>query len=157
MIKFEFNGIKIKAAVEVEQHDFQDAFGRTRSRFDRSITVEAGFWNFRIMENLSEFAFIKSTLQYFMQGYWKRASKAGGKIDLSKTLHHHHIHAGKQSLWFVARQKDGKHYLQICLKEEGATVNEVYLDGQEVIMLDIAIGKAINLLSPSIKSSELCY
>ena len=38
--------------------------------------------------------------------------------------------------------------MQIILKKAGETVNEIYLDGQETIMLDIAIAKAIALLTP---------
>jgi hypothetical protein len=37
----------------------------------------------------------------------------------------------------------------VSIQKAGQTVNELYLDGQEVIMLDIAIGKALNLLPPS--------
>ncbi len=56
--------------------------------------------------------------------------------------------AHPQSLYLVARQKNGIHYLEISLIEKGKTANNIYLSGQEVIMLDIAIGKAINLLTP---------
>ena len=91
---------------------------------------------------------MKSCLQYFMQGYWKRSNKEGGKIDLAKGLHHEDFGAGRSSLYFVAKQKDKKHYLQISLQQAGETVNEIYLDGQETIMLDIAIAKAIGLLTP---------
>ena len=54
----------------------------------------------------------------------------------------------QQSLCLVARQKNSIHSLEIILIENGKTANNIYLSGQEVIMLDIAIGKAINLLSP---------
>ena len=37
------------------------------------------------------------------------------------------------------------------MTEDGRPAGEVYLSAQEVIMLDIAIGKAINLLSPDYK------
>lgn len=56
---------------------------------------------------------------------------------------------GDKILNFVARQKDNQHYLHIYVQENGRTTNEVYLDGQETIMLDIALGKAINLLTPT--------
>ncbi len=48
----------------------------------------------------------------------------------------------------IARQKNGIQSLEISVADNGMPAGEVYLSGQEVIMLDIAIGKAINLLSP---------
>lgn len=152
MIEFDFKGIKIEATVEMEQHDYRDAGGHYKSRFDRETKVVVRFWGFTIDGNLTELTFVKSTLNYFMQCYWKRTSKEGSKIDLAKGLHHETSLTGRQSLYFVARQKDKKHFLQICLQQRGATVNESYLDGQEVIMLDIVIGKAINLLTPTTTS-----
>ncbi|HEX2768855.1 MAG TPA: hypothetical protein VHN12_06190 [Geobacteraceae bacterium] len=56
----------------------------------------------------------------------------------------------QETLCFVAKQKDKRNYLQISLAKKGETIKEEYLDGQEVIMLDIALGKAINLLTPSL-------
>jgi len=41
--------------------------------------------------------------------------------------------------------------LQISLQQSGKTVHEIYLDGQETIMLDIAIAKAISILTPNKK------
>jgi hypothetical protein len=35
------------------------------------------------------------------------------------------------------------------LLKDGKVINEIYLDDPEVIMLDIALAKAINLLSPN--------
>ena len=150
MINFDFNGIKVEAKVEMVQHTYKDAGKNQRTRFDRNVKVFAEFWDYKIWdENLMEFAFIKSTLQYFMQLYWKRPSKDGRRIDLVKCLRRNNTSWGDLVLFFVARQKNNQYFLQVCLQKEGKTENEVYLDGQEVIMLDIAIGKAINLLSPN--------
>ena len=149
MLEYDYKGIRIDALFEMEQRTYKDADGRMRTRFERKVLVGVRFWEFNIWNgNLHEFAFVKSTLQYFMQAYWKRASKEGGKIDLAKGLHHEAPATGRQLLSFVARQKDKQHFLHICLQQKGVTVNETYLDGQEVIMLDIAIGKAISLLAP---------
>lgn len=148
-MEFEFKGITISATVEMEQHDYQDADKRWRTRFERDVRVHVEFWDFSLWYgNLQELAFVKSILNYFMQAYWRRSSKQGDQIDLDKALHRETSYAGRQALYFVARQKNKKHFLQICLEQDGETVNEVYLDGQEVIMLDVAIGKAISLLPP---------
>ncbi|WP_298268564.1 hypothetical protein [Geobacter sp.] len=154
MIKFDFNGIKIEATVEMKQHDYRDSGGHYRSRADRNGKVVARFWGFTIDGDLTELAFVKSMLNYFMQCYWKRTSKEGSKIELAKFLCHETKKEGQQKLFFIARQKNKKHFLQICFQQRGATVNECYLDGQEVIMLDIAIAKAISLLSPAVIESD---
>jgi len=145
MIKYDFKGIKVTAETNMIQHDFEDADNKYRTRFDRENTVTVQFWEFVIDDNLTGLAFVKSSLNYFMQGYWKRSGKDGSKVDLAKCLCHRD---GQQSLYFTARQKDNKHFLHISLQQGGVTVNECYLDGQEVIMLDVAIGKAISLLMP---------
>ena len=148
MVEFDFKGIKVEATVVTERYDYKDANYKAQTRFNRNVVVSADFWNFRIVNDLYDLAFVRSTLNYFMHCYWKRTSKEGHKIELAKELHYEDVYTGKKSLIFTARQKDKKHFLQICLQQGGSMVNEVYLDGQEVIMLDIAIIKAINLLSP---------
>ena len=151
MIDFEFKGIKIVATVNYERSDYQDAGSRKRTRFDRTLKVYADFWDFRIWNgNLYEFAFIKSILQYFSHAVPKRSSKVAGKINLVKCLQREDYSSTKvQSLYLVARQKNDQQYLHIYTqKDVGITENEVYLDLQEVMMLDIAFGKAINLLTP---------
>lgn len=84
-----------------------------------------------------------------MHAYWKRSGKEASKIDLAKVLQHQSSHAGRQSLYFVGRRKEKKRFLHICLQQTGTKNTECYLDGQEVIMLDIALGKAINLPAPA--------
>ena len=154
MVDFEFKGIRINALVDMEQRTYKDADGRQKTRFDRNVSVGVRFWDFVIWNgDLHELAFVKSALQYFMQAYWKRSSKEGSKIDLLKVLYREDSHTGQQSLHFTSRQKDKKHFLQICFVKQFVTVNEIYLDGQEVIMLDIAIGKAISLLAPTAADS----
>jgi hypothetical protein len=148
-VEFEFKGIRVAATVEIGQSDYKDADNRLRTRFERAVRVHVRFWDFFLENgNLQEFAFVKSTLNYFMQAYWKRSSKEGGRIELVKALHHENPRDGRQALYFSARQKNKKNFLHICLTQNGATVDEVYLDGQEVIMLDVAIGRAISLLPP---------
>jgi len=158
VIDFDYKGIRVEATVDTQQIDYKDAGNRNRTRFERNVQVFVHFWDFVIWNgNLQELAFVKSCLQYFMQGYWKRASKEGSKIDLAKALHHEDAREGRLSLYFIARQKDKKHYLQICLQRAGKTVNEIYIDGQEAIMLDIALSKAINLLTPNNQQSTSLF
>ena len=147
MIDFNFKGISVSATVEMERYDYRDKGGHYKTRFNRNTLVKADFWGFVVDNDLTELATVKSTLNYFMQAYWKRSSKAGSKIELASVLKHDYG-AHPQSLFLVARQKNGIHYLEISLSEKSKTANNIYLSGQEVIMLDIAIGKAINLLTP---------
>jgi hypothetical protein len=151
VIKFEFKGIKIAAMVEMERYDYRDANNHARTRFDRKVLVTADFWNFHIVNDLYDLAFVKATLNYFMQAYWKRSSKEGSRIDLATALDHGSDcppYGFMQSLNLIARQKNKKHFLEVSLFENGHPAGEIYLGGQEVIMLDIALGKSINLLTP---------
>jgi hypothetical protein len=151
MIKFNFKGIEISAIFEMEQHHYKDFDNRQKIRFEKKVHVFVKFWDYKLWdENLQEFAFIKSTLQSFMHA----CKKEGRKITLAKYLRRNDQHWGDLTLWFVARQKNNQYFLQVCLQKAGNTINEIFLDGQEVLMLDIAIGKAIGLLSP--ESVEDC-
>lgn len=147
MVDFEFKGIRVNATGELERYDYKDAGNRGQTRFNRNMVVTVGFWDFVIVNDLYELAMVKSTLSYFMQAYWKRSSKAGSKIELATALFHDD-EFNPQALNMIARQKNGIQSLEISVAENGMPAGEVYLSGQEVIMLDIAISKAINLLSP---------
>jgi len=150
MVEFEFKGISISSSVHMDERVYKDAGGHSRTRFDREVSVDVRFWNFDLRRgDLSQLAFIKSVLQYFMQAYWKRSTKEGSRIELAKSLARKDNKGNHETLCFVARQKDKRNYLQITLTKKGETVKEEYLDGQEVIMLDVALGKAINLLTPT--------
>jgi hypothetical protein len=147
MVDFEFKGIRVNATGELERYDYKDAGNRGQTRFNRNMVVTVGFWDFVIVNDLYELAMVKSTLSYFMQAYWKRSSKTGSKIELATVLFHDD-EFNPQALNMIARQKNGIQSLEISVADNGMPAGEVYLSGQEVIMLDIAIGKAINLLSP---------
>jgi hypothetical protein len=151
MVEFDFKGIKVVATVVIDRQEYKDSNYKAQTRFNRDVVASVGFWNFNIVNDLYDFAFVKSTLNYFMQCYWKRTSKEGSKIDLATALEHgddRPPYVINQSLNMVARQKDKKHFLEISLTENGKPAGKVYLSGREVIMLDIAISKAIHLLSP---------
>jgi len=147
MIDFEFKGIRVNAKVELERYDYKDANNRGQTRFNRNMAVTVGFWDYIIVNDLYELAMVKSTLSYFMQAYWKRSSKAGSKIELATALFHDDDF-NPQALNLIARQKNGIQSMEVSVADNGMPAGEVYLSAQEVIMLDIAIGKAINLLSP---------
>jgi len=156
MIEYDYKGIKVEATAEMSQHDYVDAGGHSRARFDRNARVVVRFWSFAIDGNLTELTYVKSILNYFMQCYWKRTSKEGNRIELAKSIEHYdkHHRENPQTLNFMARQKNKKHYLEISLYTNGVPDGETYLDGQEVIMLDIALGKAITLLTPKVVEYE---
>lgn len=87
-----------------------------------------------------------------MQAYWKRSTKEGSRIALDETLTHIVVEEKytTSTLRFNARQKNKINCLYICQENNrGEKVGEIYLSGREVIMLDVAIGKAINMLSPT--------
>ena len=147
MVDFEFNGICVNATAEISWRELKDSGGHHVNRFDRNTNVKVSFWDFVIFNDLFELAMVKSTLSYFMQAYWKRSSKAGSKIELATVLFHDDDF-NPQALNMIAKQKNGIQSLEVSVADNGILSGEVYLSAQEVIMLDIAIGKAINLLSP---------
>ena len=153
MIDFEFKEICVNATVEIARREFRDSQGHHLNRFDRNTRVKVSFWNFVIDNDLYQLAMVKSTLNYFMQAYWKRSSKGGSKIELATALEHGDLFT-LQSLNLIARQKNGIQYLEVSVAEDGKPAGEVYLSAKEVIMLDIAISKAINLLTPDYKIIE---
>lgn len=138
----------------MRQHDYLISETEVRSRHDKEVSLNVRFWEFVIDDNLHELAFAKSILHYFMQAFWKRSSKDGSRIDLAKSLCRQGPDHGRQSLTFVARQKDNKNFLHIALLQDKVMINECYLDGQEVIMLDIVLAKAINLLMPEMRYKD---
>ena len=151
MVKFYYRDIKVEAIVKMTRYDYRDANNVGRTRFDRNVYVTVAFWDFVIENNLDELALIKSTLNYYMQCYWKRSSKQGQKIDLATTLEHNDK---MQKLNLIARQKNNKHSLEVSLTENNQQINCVYFSGQEVIMIEIAISKVIALLMPDVEISD---
>ena len=145
MIEFDYKGVRISATAEMSRHDFKDANNINRTRLNRNVKVRVSFWSFDIYDDLYELSMVKSTLTYFMQAFWKRSSKQGAKIELATALEHQFP---KQALSLTARQKNNKHSLEISLYENGLQSECMYLTAQEVILLDVAISKAIALLTP---------
>ena len=145
MVKFYYRDIKVEAIVKMTRDDYRDANNVGRTRFYRNVKVRVSFWNFCIDDDLCELAMVKSSLSYYMQAFWKRSSKQGSKIELATALEHQFP---KQTLGLTARQKNNKHSLEVNLVENGLQSECMYLTAQEVILLDVAISKAIALLTP---------
>jgi hypothetical protein len=145
MIEFDYREIRISATSEMNRYDYKDFNNIGRTRFDRNVSVMVSFWNFVIYDDLYELALLKSSMSYFMQAYWKRRTKEGSKIELDTSLEHQF---SKQTLSLIARQKNNQHSLEVSLVENGFQSKCMRLNGQEVIMLDIAISKVIAVLTP---------
>lgn len=147
MISFEFKGISIECTVEMEQYDYRDSNNIARTRFDRNVSVGVHFWDFAIYNDMFELAAVKSTLNFFLQAYWKRSSKQGIKIDLATALEHNH-NGTLQELNLIAKQKSGIYSLEVSLTENGHRLWCIYLSAREAMMLDIVVAKVIALLTP---------
>jgi len=152
MFKFEYKKIRIEATVEMKRYDFKDNFGVARA-YDRNVIVRVHFWDFVICNDLYELAKVKSTLSYFMQAFWKRSTKQGTKIELDTSLEHVEEY-NLQMLSLIAKQKNNIYSLEVSLTRNGHQLEPIYLSGQEVIMLDIAISKAISILTPEAVYSQ---
>lgn len=150
MLKFELNGIKVEIEAELERNEYTDSNRYKHSRFERKMEIRVMFWELIISGNLQDLSLIKSSLAYFMQGYWKRAGKEASKIDLVTNIIKYHPNGYIMRLHFSARQKDKKNFLHVSLEKNGLMQHQIYLDGQQVLMLDVAIGKALYFLSPKI-------
>lgn len=149
MIKFEYRDIKVEAIVKMTRYDYKDDNNVGRTRYDRNVIVVVQFDDFAIFDDFYELALVKSTLNYFMQSYWKRSSKQGSNIDLSTSLYRLDP---MQKLNFTARQKNHTHSLEISLMENEQQIWSIYLSGQEVLLLETAISKAIAIMTPRVET-----
>jgi len=148
MIYFEFKGIKVEFTADHEPLTYYDVEKKKRTRIGREVRVYLHFWEFMVHNgDLYDWAFVKSVLHYFQQCYWRRNRNGDPRINFSKLLSHEHHYAPKM-LHFTGRQKDGENYLYIQLFMSGTSGSECYLDIHEVGILDLAVGKAINLMTP---------
>ncbi|MBU0665704.1 MAG: hypothetical protein KJ990_14355 [Proteobacteria bacterium] len=150
MLKFELDGINVEIEAELERHEYTDSNRYKHSRFERKMEIRVKFWEFVISGNLQDLSLIKSSLTYFMQGYWKRSGAEASRIGLNTNIFKYHSLDYAWLLNFSDRQKNKKSSLRVRLEKNGRMQHEIYLDGQQVLMLDVAIGKALSLLSPRI-------
>ena len=86
MIEFDFNGIRVETTAYFKSKFYYDYHNSKKDCTEREVHVAVHFWNFGIIGDLYELAFVKSTLQYFMSCYWKRTSKEGSRIEFEKEL-----------------------------------------------------------------------
>jgi hypothetical protein len=149
MINFNYKDITIVCSSFIVPHKYLDARKYERTRFEKKIKILISFWDFYIdSKNLTDLAYAKSLLHVFVQWYWRRIGKSGKRIDLAKVISKTRFNGEIETLCFTGRQKNGDHYLQIGLRKNDEIVNEMYLEIQEIIMIDIALGKALNLMAP---------
>ncbi len=154
MINFNYKEFWIHAVTESIRREYPALVQGKRNivRYEKESKCLLHFGKFAIDDgNLTEFAFVKAVLQVFIHRCRQRVTKEGGRIDLQTFLPRDENFAKSPKLWFSARQKDKKHYLCVFLESEDTITNQVYLDELEVIMLDIAISKVINLMAPYVK------
>jgi hypothetical protein len=154
-MNYDYKGIKITATTKMQEVKYLDNSGEKRTRLEKDVIIFVHFWDFTIWNgDLYELTFVKSCLQFFLQSFWRRSSNDGIRFELSETLRHEDPRDGDESLHFAARQKHGKISLYIFVQRGDETINEVYLNSREVIMLDLVIGKAIHMLTPNILHNE---
>ncbi|MBV5339818.1 MAG: hypothetical protein J0665_09710 [Deltaproteobacteria bacterium] len=148
-LRFKLKEFAVDATANMVEVKFKNGTRGTESRHQRHVTVCVSYGPFTFgNDDLTELIYVKSTLQYFMSCYWKRSNKNGSNINLMKSIEREIKIYGMQKIVFEARQKANEHYLYVCIQNDGNTYLEAYFDGQEVIMLDAALGKAISWLNP---------
>ncbi len=148
MIEFEYKGIRVEVKTEIRQHTFSIG---SKMHINRHNTVSVHFWDFVICDNLYELAVVRSSLNYFMQCYWKRGTKEGIKIDLNTSLEHFDNFGLPQKLKLISRQKNNRYNLEVSIADGFDQQSQcMYLNVQEVNLLDIAFAKAISLLVPEV-------
>ncbi len=144
------DGIKVEIETELKHHEYTDSNYHKHSRFERKMEIRVMFWELITLGNLQDLSLIKSSLTYFMQGYWKRSGAEASRIGLNTNIFKYHSLDYAWLLNFSDRQKDKKSSLRVRLEKNGRMQHEIYLDGQQVLMLDVAISKALYFLSPKI-------
>jgi hypothetical protein len=153
-LQYETEEIGVDIRLRVEEIPYKDARHQEKSRLERQIETRVRFWDFYSKNNLHELLIIKGALSHFMHGYWKRSGKEPYRLNINQELWRtipdgNGQLTGNQVLRFADRQKNKVNYLHISLHNNKALVEETYLDIQEVIILEGAIVRAMQLLSPT--------
>lgn len=151
IILYSASDLKLTVATNFKHYKFKDAKRDIRARVEKYVSVHLDFWDeLTITEaELSDLIRIKASLSYFMQCYWKRTGFNNEMIAMPLTLQCN----GEKTLVLSKAQKNKQYYLRVKLNRvtESVMINfgrETYLDGIEVVALDIALHKAINLIQP---------
>ena len=153
-LSYETEAISVEIRSQVEEYDYMDANKREKTRFERQMKVLVRFWDFKCQSNLQDLAIIKGVLLYYTHGYWKRSGKEIYKLNINQELCQDNYSfpgnlAEKLVLRFADRQKNKMNSLHISLHKNEKLVAEMYLDIQEAIILEVAVNKAMQLLSPT--------
>jgi len=143
-LSYETEAINVEIRSHVEEYDYMDVNKREKTRFERQMKVLVRFWDFHSRSNLQDLAVIKGVLSYYTHGYWKRSGKEIYKLNINQELRQDTL-----VLRFADRQKNKMNFLYISLHKNEALVSETYLDIQEAIILEVAVSKAMQLLSPT--------
>jgi len=139
MIEYHWKNVHIEIAVKEYMHVKKYSGYGERETFTSTVPVNIRFWEYEI-NSLTELAFVKSVLQSYIYNRMRSMTKKVFSINLNPTKHLHM----KEGV------KDGERYLKIWCEEDGKILKKEYFNYQEVVMLDIAMNKAITCLSTNI-------
>jgi len=152
-IEYWDEGVNIVVSKTTTAIEYKDANNIGRTRFEKQQEVSVSIAGFEFNNgNLTEMCFARSCVQFFVQSSWRCKTKNGlTRIDLEEYLDH-----GKEALFFVARQKNNKHYLQVTrYVSETEEHDGTHLSVRQAMMLDQALGKAIGSMQAASDPEDL--
>ena len=157
---FEWKKIQISFQEELLVIEAKVDCGPDKNSIKRNVQIGLCFGNCSVERaTITQIIYIRSIFQYFTQSYWKRRNKAGSIEEHYKLKKE--LQAGELWIGFTTRQKGfspGKSESGIITLNIEATdgLNKFtdYFDCQEVIMLDMALSKAIGLVATEVDSSH---
>ncbi|MBN2569406.1 MAG: hypothetical protein JXB42_08250 [Deltaproteobacteria bacterium] len=133
MITYHWKNVHIEITETRILQRHEDKYGTGRDIFVRNVEVGIWFWKYYV-KGLTRLVFIKSVLQAFLHNRMGDIPAEDFVIEF---------------LRLKRTQKDGKQFVKFELCGiDGSIDEEEYFNYQEVAMLDIALGKALNFLSP---------
>jgi len=158
-LNYETEAISVDISSHLKKYNYKDASHREKTRFDRQMNIVVRFWDFYSRNDLHELAVIKGTLSYFIHGYWKRSGKDVCKLNIEQEIWQENPSSygwpiNNWVLRFADRQKNKVNFLHISLHKNETLDEEIYLDIQDALILEIAVSKAMQLLSPITEFNE---
>ena len=133
MITYHWKNVHIEITKTQVLQRHKDTYGTDRDILVRNVEVGIWFWKYYV-QGLTRLVFIKSVLQAFLHNRMGDIPAEDFVIEF---------------LRLKRTQKDGKQFVKFELFEiDGSIDKEEYFNYQEVAMLDIALGKALNFISP---------
>jgi len=133
MITYHWKNVHIEITKTQVLQRHKDTYGTDRDILVRNVEVGIWFWKYYV-QGLTRLVFIKSVLQAFLHNRMGDIPAEDFVIEF---------------LRLKRTQKDGKQFVKFELCGiDGSVDKEEYFNYQEVVMLDIALGKALNFLSP---------